>query len=278
MNLEHWSLARNPFEPVPDSRFYFATPQHDQALAAMTYAARDACEPVLLAGPVGCGKTMLLRALRRRLPREEYHVAFVPEMCGDQVGLLRSVAFYLTHQMPPDTPCAIEAIVAAIGAAEQSQRRVVVMLDGWPTATTPATFNELRWLLNAEVETTRVCVLLTSENHTARQWPEWLQQRLLTTVLVGPLAGAAVTPYLTHRVRTAGHPDGALFTAAASEAIGRWSRGVPRLVNRVAQLALQSAMLDEAARVEQDAVARAISRLSGGVETSHITPAQGAQT
>ena len=42
--LDHWSLQRNPFEAQSDSRFLFATEQHAQALAAISYAACDGGE------------------------------------------------------------------------------------------------------------------------------------------------------------------------------------------------------------------------------------------
>ena len=58
MYLDHWYLERSPFEARPDSRFLFATEQHEQALAAISYAACEGGEPVLLRGRAGCGKTL----------------------------------------------------------------------------------------------------------------------------------------------------------------------------------------------------------------------------
>ncbi len=35
MYLDHWSLEYPPFEPIADSRFFFPTAQHEQALARL---------------------------------------------------------------------------------------------------------------------------------------------------------------------------------------------------------------------------------------------------
>lgn len=270
MYLDYWSLERPPFEAVPDSRFFFPNPQHEQGLAAINYAARQATEPVWITGPPGCGKTLLLRTLRRQLNPQQYQVAFVPQLRSDQVSVLGQVAYNLTHSVAADAAAAIDLILQAVAEAEAEQRSLVIMLDDWPVEPTPSALSELRWLLNLDLDKARACVLLTAEGPNPAttaadppaSWPAWLQQRLLATVMLGPLPARQVPAYLEHRLRCAGHADGALFTAAAAEAIGRWSEGVPRLINRLAHLALQVAAVQSAQRVEEAAVQQAIQRLS----------------
>ena len=129
MYLEHWSLERPPFEAQPDSRFLFPTPQHEQARAALTYAACDSGEPVLLRGQAGCGKTILLRALRRQLPPEQYRVVFVPEVGCSNAGLLQRVVYHLTHTLVPDSAAAMDAFEQQVRQNEQSGQSLVLMLD-----------------------------------------------------------------------------------------------------------------------------------------------------
>ncbi|MEW6252978.1 MAG: AAA family ATPase [Planctomycetota bacterium] len=284
MYLTHWKLARPPFEAQPDSRFLFATVQHDRALAAISYAACDGGEPVLLAGAAGCGKTLLLRALRRRLPREQFRVAFVPEAGCAQVGLLRRVAYHLTHAVVADSAAAMDAIVKTAEEARTASGALVTMLDGWPADVPAEQLAELRWLLDLDLENGRSSVLLTSEDAWApRRWPDWLVQRLFSTAELGPLTPAEVGPYLAHRLSAASQAEAApaerpnyaaVFTPDAAARIAEWSWGVPRLINRAAHLALHVAWLELAVQVTPQHVAQAIERLlpPGTPRTGSGTP------
>ncbi len=280
MYLDHWSLERSPFEARPDSRFLFTTDQHEHALAAISYAACEGGEPVLLRGRAGCGKTLLLRALRRRLPRERFQVAFVPEVACSEVGLLKRVAYHLTHTLVDDAGAAMDAILRQAQEAEQHGQSIVLMFDNWPTEAAPDVLEELRWLLNLDIEgSCRVDVLLAGDEVRPRKhWPAWLVQRLFTTVQLGPLGLEEVLPYLLHRLDVAAgktndqQPDPPAdrrpqtnrktFSPKAAKLIGDWSESVPRLINRAAHLALHVAYLDLAQRVEPDHVRRAIARLA----------------
>lgn len=269
MYLNHWSLQRSPFEARPDSRFLFATEGHEQALAAISYAACEGGEPVLLRGPAGCGKTLLLRALRRRLPQQRYHVAFVPEVACARVGLLNRVAYHLGHSLVTEAAAAMDTVIRLAQDAETNGGSIVLMLDDWPAEADPNMLEELRWLLNLDLKGCRVCLLLAGEEVRPRKhWPPWLVQRLFTTVQLGPLRPEQVVAYLAHRLSVAaGTPtDGGshheIFSPEAAALIADWSGGIPRLINRVAHLAMHVAYLELAKRVERDAVSRAIDRLT----------------
>lgn len=271
MYLGHWSLQRLPFENVPDSRFLFPTPQHERALAALSYSVYEVREPVLLVGPPGCGKTLLLRALRRRLPRDRFRVAFVPNIDHPGIGLMERIAHHLaeasgSHSTPSSESGrdsrAIYTILRHVQEAEAAAQTVVAMLDDWPTEVGDAgMLRELRGLLDTDVENSRICAIVSGEQfEMTRNWPAALAQRLCTAIRVGPLSREQVLPYLQHRIAfSGGRRD--TFTSAAGAAIAEWSRGVPRLINRLAHLSLHTAYLDLASHVEVEAVRRAAQRL-----------------
>jgi general secretion pathway protein A len=70
-----YNLARNPFDISPDPAFLFATPRHNEALAALYHAVRGHKGFVVLTGEVGTGKTLLLRCVLE-LFRESTDIAY----------------------------------------------------------------------------------------------------------------------------------------------------------------------------------------------------------
>ena len=280
MYLDYWSLERNPFDNVPDSRSFFPTQQHEQALAAISYATRDAGEPVLITGAAGCGKTLLLRTLRRQLPTKEYQVVFVPESFGGGMTLLGRIAYHLAYRVVPDSAAAMDVVTKAVGEAESAHKSLVVMLDGWPTNAAESDFDELRWLLNLDVENAHPSALLAAEPLDPQMtWPQWLQQRLLSHVQVGPLEPEQISPYIEHRLKCVGHATGQLFDSESVSAIAEWSRCIPRLVNRAAHLALQIACVQVADKVDGGIVQMAFERLSHFADAPVTVPAvKGNQT
>jgi MSHA biogenesis protein MshM len=65
-----------------------------------------------------------------------------------------------------------------------------------------------------------------------------LRQRIAFHVRLGAMAEPEVAAYLEHRMRVAGFRGASAFTPSASRAIAWASRGVPRLVNVIANKGL----------------------------------------
>lgn len=272
MNLQHWSLTLPPFGPQPDSRFLFATRQHERALAALSYAACEGGEPALLIGPPGCGKTLLFRALRRELPADQWQVGFVPEAGAGGTPLLVRAAYHLGGRVTTDMASAMDVILRAAEQADGQNRTLVLLLDGWRSTIAPERVDELRWLFNLVVENARLCVLLNSSDvDAANSLPPAVADRLFATIQLDALSADQVAPYIDHRLRVAGRED-TFFAPSAASLIALWSGGSPRLVNRVANLAMHVAYLERAARVENEAVRHAIERLDAGRAGSAPVP------
>ncbi len=252
MILEHFQLRRPPFEAVADSRFYYPTPCCEQALALAHYAARNSGEAALVCGPAGCGKTLVLRTVRRQLPREQFAVVFATDVAGPDA--IHRLAGFIPPSLAPPQADAYARLRAAAQSCAVSGRTLVLMLDGG-CGPASGVYAILDWLLNLDVADLRASALLT-----ARDVPDDAD-RLLGVAPLTPLPAGHVQPYLVHRLRRAGHRHGALFEPAAVEAIAAHSQGVPRTIHRIANLAMHTAALAQRAMVTADDVQRAVERL-----------------
>ncbi len=61
--LEHFALKEAPFRTSPDPRFLYLSDQVSEAIAKCEYMARERVGPIYMFGPIGSGKTTILRRL-----------------------------------------------------------------------------------------------------------------------------------------------------------------------------------------------------------------------
>ena len=67
MYAHFFGLREAPFNSTPDPRFYFPSPQHEEALATLLYVATERKGLVVVTGDVGVGKTAMAHTFYKRL-------------------------------------------------------------------------------------------------------------------------------------------------------------------------------------------------------------------
>ena len=65
MYADFFGLRELPFNNTPDPRFFYSTPDHEEALASLIYAVQERKGFALLTGEVGAGKTLIARMMLR---------------------------------------------------------------------------------------------------------------------------------------------------------------------------------------------------------------------
>src|SRR5260370_8984 len=76
--LDHFGLNEHPFRLGPDPRYLFYSDQVKEVIAKCEYMARERIGPIYLYGPIGSGKTSILRRLNDQLsPDKRYTIAYV---------------------------------------------------------------------------------------------------------------------------------------------------------------------------------------------------------
>jgi general secretion pathway protein A len=75
---DYFGLTEQPFRIGPDPRYLFYSDQVREAIAKCEYLARERVGPIYMFGPIGSGKTSILRRLAERLSTDQrYLVAYV---------------------------------------------------------------------------------------------------------------------------------------------------------------------------------------------------------
>ncbi len=67
MYQEYFGFNKMPFNTTPDSRFFFPSSKHAEALASLIYAVNERKGFVVITGEVGAGKTTVCRTLLGRV-------------------------------------------------------------------------------------------------------------------------------------------------------------------------------------------------------------------
>src|SRR3954452_13962232 len=73
--LGHFQLNENPFRIGPDPRFLYFSDPVKEALAKCEYVAKERIGPIYIYGPIGSGKTSIIRRLYDKLSSEpQYNI------------------------------------------------------------------------------------------------------------------------------------------------------------------------------------------------------------
>ena len=69
--VKYFGFHEHPFTTSPDPRFLYFSSQVKEALAKCEFMARDRVGPIYMYGPIGSGKTSLVRRLHEKLSQDD---------------------------------------------------------------------------------------------------------------------------------------------------------------------------------------------------------------
>ena len=71
MYEEYWNIKEKPFRNTPDTRFFYKSEEHEEALMRLNYVITEGLGAAVLTGVFGCGKTIIANAIFNNLSRLE---------------------------------------------------------------------------------------------------------------------------------------------------------------------------------------------------------------
>lgn len=230
-----------PFENTADPRFFFASEQHREAMAAIEYSVRMRKGIVLISGAVGAGKTTVTRAVCERI-RNFTHLVPVMHSPDSPDAMLRQLlrGMETRYSRGDDHPRLLQRFRETSQAIAELGQAVTLLADEAQTLP-DATLEELRLLSNFESNGRKmVNVVLVGQPELRRRirTPQFesLRQRIVVAKQLRPMSLEETGEYIAHRLAVASIDRENVqveFDSAALYEIYRFSGGTPRLINFV---------------------------------------------
>lgn len=262
MYTQHFRLTEPPFSIAPNPRYLYLSPQHREALAHLLYGIGVGGGFVVLSGEVGAGKTTLCRALLEQLP-EDVDIALIFNPRLNSRELLAGICDEL--HIPYSGPKAslkqlIDALNRHLLDAHARGRRVIVLIDEAQNLRFDV-LEQVRLLTNLETNQTKLLQIILVGQPELNQILDrpnlrQLAQRITARYHLDPLSLPETGDYIRHRMAVAGASD-RIFSAMSIRAIHRLARGIPRLINLIADRALLGAYTLGKSRVNAPIARRA---------------------
>ncbi|MEP6783594.1 MAG: AAA family ATPase, partial [Acidobacteriota bacterium] len=270
LTYEHYfGLTEKAFSLNADSRFVYESPTFGATRESLVGGIRRREGLLVLTGEIGTGKTTLCRAVLRDLGRQLYS-SLVPDPFASREDLLKMLLIdfgVLTIQELTAGPLRgasrteLGYLLDAFLQTLTADAYVVVIIDEAQNLSLPL-IEETRILADTFGADGRLQIVFVGqpELHGKLKLPEMRQvdQRVCGYHRLAPMSREAVAGYVRHRLQVAGARDRELFAADVIDVFHRRSGGVPRLINRVCDRALQLAYERKADRVSREILEAAL--------------------
>ena len=267
MYLDFYGLRESPFNITPDPRFLFFTEAHQAALDSLIYGIEARKGFLELVGEVGCGKTTLCRAALARLTKGVQTALILnPSLSAIQLlqAILRDLGLPTRSR---DRLRLIEQLNAFLLDRAEAGVNVAVIVDEAQNLSAEV-MEQVRLLSNLETDQHKLMqIVLAGQPELERRLSQpdlrQLRQRLMVRATLGPLGEADTRRYVAHRLGVAGAGTEVGFEDAALKLLHRGSNGIPRVINKICDLAMLAGYAAGRRQVGKAEVGRALVELEG---------------
>lgn len=246
---QFFKLTEQPFSTAPDSRFFFDSKPHKEALLKILHATETMKGLVIIIGDIGTGKTLLARRALEEMEKQEQFVESLLVMVHSEITpewLLKRIA----QQIGIDKPASkkeelLPQFYNKLMEINEIGKKAVIVIDEANMLKTKEIFEEFRGLLNIEVPGRKLLTIILIGMPDLEEYiglDPAFQQRIAIKHYLKKLDKEETYSYITHRMKIAGAQRD-IFSDMALEAIYSYTSGTPRLINIICDNALLEAFL-----------------------------------
>ena len=246
MYEHHFGLTKPPFRITPDPEFFFSGGNRGAVLEALRYAMSRGEGIVKVVGEVGSGKTMLCRMLELELP-DDCEVVYLANPNIPPAEILHAIAFELgLPAAASEAKLKVQHTLHEHLLAQHADNRRVIMFVEEAQAMPVETLEELRLLSNLETSDDKLLQIVLFgqpelDEKLARHDIRQMRERITHSFELAPFDREQIREYVNARVRGSGYRGNSLFSAGAVRELERYSGGLLRRINVLADKALLAA-------------------------------------
>ncbi|MCE8440096.1 ExeA family protein [Rhodovulum sulfidophilum] len=251
----HFGFHERPFSLSPDPDFLFWSKAHTRAFAVLEFGLVSRSPLTVVTGEVGTGKTTLIQALLRQV-EDDATIGLISNAQGGRGDLLRWVLNALDVEAPEgaDYVSLFQTFQSFVLQEYAAGRHVILIVDEAQNLGSE-TLEELRMLTNinsGKDDLLQIVLVGQPELRDLIRHPSLRQfaQRVSAVYHLEPMDLPTTRAYILHRLKHAGG-SGKEFSASAIRHIHEEAGGIPRMVNKLCDLALVYASSADAPAVDE---------------------------
>lgn len=270
--LSFYRMKENPFGESPNVKFFFSTSSHESVLKKLFWGIQENKGILFTTGPVGSGKTLLLRMLFERFSTSGHVATLMNPNLNPQQAL---ETIYREYGIQEEANLSkLDVFANFLVKAEQDDKRCLILVDeaqGLPNET----LEFLRILTNLETphkKLVQVVLFAQPEMSKSIQHPNLLQlqQRIFLQLGLDRLSKDETKLYIQHRIEISGGGNFVRFDDSASQWIWSHSKGNPRVINKICEACLHFGAVNAIRRFSKEELSR-LPLKELGLQTSSFT-------
>jgi len=264
MYASYFGMQESPFNLNPDPRYFFLSPQHQEALNCLIYGINEKKGFMVITGGIGNGKTTLCRTLLARLDGSVESALIFNSSLSD-LELLQTInqEFGIPMKRGRQTKkrC-LDSLNEFLLKNFAAGKQALLMIDEAQNLSLNV-LEQIRMLSNLETDREKLLQIVLMGQPELRgllALPSLrqLNERITVRYDLKPLNRANTQVYIEFRLTLAGGMDKIKFSRGAYNLIYRCSEGNPRRINALCDRTLLIAYTEDVSTIDRRIVKKAV--------------------